>query len=498
MAAVAPALAQNPTDPGSTLQVFTRLVVLDVVVLDKKGVPVLDLTKDDFKVYEGNLPQPVRSVEPPSAHALPGGEIVHSAADLGKIGSSPVNIMVLDFLNTPFEDNAYTRYSALRYLKAQPAVMAPTTLLATTNNSFTLLHDYTQDAKGLEAAIKKEPADYPWKLMRNGNGGTEGVIRFQQTLSILQQIAQASAGTPGRKNLIWVGRGFPSVNLDGLDDDVAQPVKDAMRRCTDLLMSNRMTLYVVDPTPLSSAMYDNSGGPVSPEDLKEETGIEPFSDAVSFDSLAPVTGGRVFAARNDVDAEIGESIRDGSSYYTLAYRPAQPPTDEETYRHIHIFVDRPELTVLTRDGYYAQAPREDTAAAKPEDAKAEENHEVLDVAGAALSKMTYNGVKLRAGKGDGNVVNLAIADASLTWKPEDSGGSSAVVSIVAVCFNAKGKVLSHTAEDKKLVSAEPNKTAGREEIVAFPLVPPAGTTRVRFIVRDAASKRLGSAEVVGF
>jgi hypothetical protein len=35
-----------------------------------------------------------------------------------------------------------------------------------------------------------------------------------------------------------------------------------------------------------------------------------------------------------VDAEIGTAIRDGSSLYTLTYRPSSPVTDLDTFRRI--------------------------------------------------------------------------------------------------------------------------------------------------------------------
>ena len=48
-----------------------RLVVLDLVVRDKHGNVVTDLTQNDFRVYEDNQPQRIRSFEAPSAHLLP-------------------------------------------------------------------------------------------------------------------------------------------------------------------------------------------------------------------------------------------------------------------------------------------------------------------------------------------------------------------------------------------------------------------------------------------
>ena len=66
----APASAQQtPTiqtaqQPGAySLQVNSQIVVLDVVVNNKKGDPVSSLTRDDFKVYENKVPQTILSFE---------------------------------------------------------------------------------------------------------------------------------------------------------------------------------------------------------------------------------------------------------------------------------------------------------------------------------------------------------------------------------------------------------------------------------------------------
>src|SRR5271168_1087210 len=66
------ATSQNGTGQPETLKVTTRIVVLDVVVTDKKGNLVhRDLTRDDFTVFEDKQPQNIRSFEPPSEHRMP-------------------------------------------------------------------------------------------------------------------------------------------------------------------------------------------------------------------------------------------------------------------------------------------------------------------------------------------------------------------------------------------------------------------------------------------
>src|SRR5664279_5602762 len=226
--------APRPAVDATTLKVNARIVVLDVTVTDKAGKLVDNLTQKDFTVLEDKVPQSIRSFEPPSAHALPGStpekpaNLVHSAADLPKIGNAPVTILVLDELNTRFEDMSYGRNQLVKYLQTEGAVLAqPTALLYDGNTKFVELHDYTQDRDALLYDVKHHMPEYPSKLMA-GKQGPAAVERMVQTLASLEQLAQASGGTPGRKNLVWVGVGFPSSDIATLDVKTAATMEAAI------------------------------------------------------------------------------------------------------------------------------------------------------------------------------------------------------------------------------------------------------------------------------
>lgn len=246
----------NGTLQSETLKVTTRIVVLDVVVTDKKGNLVhRDLTRDDFTVFEDKQPQTIRSFEPPSEHRMPPSDsaIVNSAADLKKIGDAPVTILVLDELNSRFEDMSYSRQMTIKYLQSQPAILKePTVLMIAMNSTFQQVHDYTQNRDELIQTVKKHMPEYPWRMVNSGKTGPGAVERMAQVMAALQQIGQASAGTPGRKNLIWVGNGFPSANLVGLEQQQADLIEAAMKRCTARLLAARITMYSINPTAAGS------------------------------------------------------------------------------------------------------------------------------------------------------------------------------------------------------------------------------------------------------
>jgi VWFA-related protein len=119
-----------------TIQVTSRLVFLDVTVLDKKGRPVVKgLTKDDFMITDNKKQQRIFSFEAPETHVEDA-----NATDDHPEGMAPVTIFVLDLLNSKFEDFAYIRYMVHKFLAAQPAQMnSPTELMVLGKNSLEMV-----------------------------------------------------------------------------------------------------------------------------------------------------------------------------------------------------------------------------------------------------------------------------------------------------------------------------------------------------------------------
>jgi VWFA-related protein len=478
----------GPQTDTYTLKVQSQLVVLDVVVTDKHGAHVQHLTKDDFEVLENKLPQPIRSVEhtmPPAPSTAP--VVVQSTADLDRLEpNAPVSIIVLDEMNSEFRDEAFARYSLKRYLHAQgDALSQPTMLIAVDLDHLMVLRDYTTSRTELLSALEHHLTAYPWHLQ---NGGHKAE-RFNAAFASLMEIAEATSGHAGHKNMIWIGRGFPSIDMENLSADLADGIKDEIRTCTNLLRDARITLYTVDPAGLSAA---------TPQLDAEGFEMDPFGGDVNFNDMAQATGGRTFRDRNDVDALIGESIRDGSDFYTISYVPSTATEDEKPFRSIHVFMKDKNLRAITRAGYYAPSP---AAAIPPQDPPASaaspdtkiERRAIFDLTLAAAGTMIYDSLPFTLTRDPAmpDKFQLLLNSSKVAWKPADAGHLTANITLYVESFDRKGKLLQRTAKVLTLQRGEAQTLDGGIPL-STSISTAAPAARIRFILRLESNGKIGT------
>ncbi len=499
--------AQSPSNApaprSSPIVVNARLVVLDVVVTDQAGKPVDGLSAKDFQVFEDGKLQRIRSLEPPTAHTLPPASVaagtseVFDPAQPTSFGRSPVDILVLDQLNTHFADSSFARRSLRDYLAGQPALLPqPTTLLSVYDNHLKLLQAFTRDRDSLRHALADAPTEYAWKLEVNGKTDHGPIERLDQSLRALEEIAQSDARIPGRKNLIWVGGGFPTLDPEALDANDLQEVKDTLQHVTDVLLDTRVTLYAVDPTSSAPGMTEitnasqmafiQAGG-----DLTAGS-ADPFGASEDFDKLGPVTGGRVVRGMNNIAQQIASSVDLGSSFYTIAYTPSSNSEAAAQYRKIRIVCLRGGVTATTRSGYYSGRTQQEKSAATA----------AYDLTTAAQGAMPLNGLRVTVepDSSAGSLPNsylVRVGVTGLTWKPNVDGSSTASVYVLAVSLSGKNKTLSHTLRGMT-AAAKPDtdlRDLSRTADFSFTAPPAPRSAALRFIVRDSATGRMGSVDL---
>ena len=257
-----PAIAacQTPQEqPETVIKTYSNLVVVDVVVTNGHQDPIHNLKASDFTVLEDGKPQPIKvfeehvTAEAPAPVSAPKTEPGVFTNQLSVPTTGSLNILLLDMLNTPVNDQTFVREQVLKYLKQAP----PGRRIAIfgLSQQLRLLQGFTTDPEVLRAALNQKKAGAKVSpLMSNPMNGdvpgrtddvtnmiagaadmtgsiyavaildrfmrdtavSQGQLRITYTLDGLNQLARYLSQLPGRKNLIWFSASFPvSVLPDG-------------------------------------------------------------------------------------------------------------------------------------------------------------------------------------------------------------------------------------------------------------------------------------------
>ncbi|MGD0345568.1 MAG: VWA domain-containing protein [Terracidiphilus sp.] len=479
-----PAQPVKNSDGTYSIRTISRLVVLDMVVVDNKGAVVKDLSREDFHVEESGQPQTILSFEAARKH-IPAPELtINSTADLDRLAPrAPVDIILLDEFNTRFEDMAFARYSLKKYLDKQPdKLITPTMLIAVSLQNFTVLHDYTQNKEEIISALDHHFVAYPWQVHQ----GAWVSERYATAFITLRRVAEAVTGHQGHKNMIWIGRGFPPSRMS-VPIDTENRIFNAVQDCVNVLRDARITLYTIDP----------AGVMVDPGNYGGDPRIDPFGGNYEFNRLAKATGGRTLYGRNDVDLEIQTAIQDGANIYSLSYRPVSNISDLNKFRKINVTVDRPGLHVITREGYYLQGGQLRVNAEKPS------RRLLADIVSADSSNMVYDGVPIEVHRSttDADSFMVHVDGHGLVWKlPTDTEPHRTTELILATStFDKKGKELKQDARVMQFAAPANAAPTGR---ILINVDAPYHLTdhdrkavRIRFTVRISATGRIGTADL---
>ena len=158
----------DTANPITTIHVDAPTVIVDVVVTDFKGKPVTSLHKEDFRILEDGKPQDIRSFEahaaatpatngalsPQPAPALPPNTFTNAPL---VPPTDAVNVLLMDALNTPMQDQVYVHKEVVKYLASIP----PGTRLAVflLSNRLRIVQGFTSDSEVLHAAIAKSSSN---------------------------------------------------------------------------------------------------------------------------------------------------------------------------------------------------------------------------------------------------------------------------------------------------------------------------------------------------
>lgn len=365
----------RPATPAP--HVADREVQIDVVVADRAGRPVTGLKASDFTVTEEYEPQVIRSVEE---------HYPISAADLDKIDAGAVlppntfsnytavpntgafTVLLLDARDTSAGPQSVLRGQLIDYLKhLQPG---PPIAIFQLDAWIRMIQGFTTDPKALLAAVESQlgtPALA--RLTANRRVQSGAAQRFSTPRAPegggMLMLDKYLAGFPGRINLILFTERVPEFMLGY---GVRSPFHDRLSvkggtgaessKLTDVITVSRVAIYPVDMHQLpgmSQSIYT-----AETEGTPREIGPVPGPDTQpalhvnnnGFEMVAEQTGGKVYFKTDSPASVIPDVINNGSNYYTITYDTANTVW-HGALRPIAVTVDRPDVSVQHRLGYYA-------------------------------------------------------------------------------------------------------------------------------------------------
>jgi len=329
-------------------------------------------------------------------------------------------------------------------------------------------------------------------------------IRVQTTLAALRAIARHVSGYPGRKNLLWISSSFPLAIFPDSDFKFAgmEEYQDRFAALANILSDAKVAVYPMDPAGLESqSFFDAAARPTnrsvaigtvtSATTMREESARS--SSQQTMTQLAEQTGGRVCVNNNDLSDCVKKAVDDGSSYYELAYYPDAGNWTGEFHR---VSVKNTQGFHLSfREGYYARPqgasePAKDTG--KPNELQDAACHDLLTSTSILL--MTQSVPADQPGEAK---FFIAVDPRLLTFAAAADGRTLSM--IVAACtFDKSGNALQYLQQPTDL-TVNDKDYSGLMAQHAFTrtlnFTPNPNAIRVRLLVRDNASGRMGSVDL---
>ena len=353
--------SQNAGQPQYTIQARVPITIVDVTVTDAKGKPVHGLKQTDFTVLEDNKEMQPNSFEEhrtdevaPSTPALIKQELLPNTftnVTPTPPKAGPINILLLDNLNTPLQAQQQVTQRMLDFVSNMP----PGTQIAVFGLSTRLyiLQGFTSDRELLKTALTSKK-NFAQKSPIEDNGQEPPALevpepaevqcnhmasRAQYTLSAMHQIARYLSGMPGRKNLIWFSGSFPPkwppVGSEDGTPGSCYDFTDELSAATGQLANAHVVINAIESRGLLT--YTNR---------------KLLDEHYNMDLRADQTGGKAFYNTNGFTEAAVEALQNGSNFYTLTYTPVNQTLDTR-FRTITVKVDQPGLNLTYRNGYYA-------------------------------------------------------------------------------------------------------------------------------------------------
>ena len=400
-----------------TVRSTTNEVVLDMVFRDKKGRTIHDLRPEEIHVFEDGVEQKIASFRLVEGKAADLSSAPKPSAEGGAPALDPmreVRLVTLVFEGLDQEGKRFFRQALKDILDMSPEQNLYFSILAV-DQKLHVIQPFTVDHSALlksadrssmwsfvqyenqSAEVKSELQQIlsqgePQLQSASGGGGpsasqVQGAVNYRMakmqydmlqaaemtdraynaraTIDALMTLVKAESVLPGRKVILYFNPWL----------FIPEAVKEQYANLISIANRSNVSFYTVDPKGLVTWSQGNNGrdwlngaaGETRSQQMRGGVGEVSTSEARAGETaesalranpllwlrdLAQQTGGLTIAETNDYRAPLRTALEEVRTYYEAAYAPHIAVYDGK-FRKISVRVDRPDVVVHARSGYFA-------------------------------------------------------------------------------------------------------------------------------------------------
>ncbi len=321
--------------PQTPAQTAGEPITIDAVATEKSGAPIPNLNQADFTLLDNKTARPLTGF-----HARTGKDL-------------PVEVtVVIDAVNTRFQNVAYERSELSKFLRANEGRLAyPTRIAVFTDTGTQIQPGFSTDGNALNAALDDQSIGL--RTLRRSSGFYGAEDRLNLSLTALRQLVNVEAQRPGRKLIVWISPGWAYLSGPGVQLDAKQQngIFSEIVSLSTELRQHRITLYSIDPIGPADSGLRTFYYRAFLKGVKKPDGVD-LGD-LSLQVLATQSGGLAITGTSDVNHSIARCVADANAFYELTFNPA-PAEKANEFHQLDLVVAKPGLTTRTRHGYYLQ------------------------------------------------------------------------------------------------------------------------------------------------
>jgi VWFA-related protein len=530
---------QNPAQP--TFRSTVNLVLVDVVVRDRRGNVVSGLKADDFQLLEDGKPQQIltfafeqiqNNAQPverasllagatttaaprvtstpgpgapaPAAPATPSGPLTSE-----DVAGHRLLTLLFDTSSMAPEDVQKATDEAIKWVNEK---MSPADLVAvaTIGSTLQILSDFTSEKEQVRSVLEKFSAadGTAFAAVDSTTQATDEAVASQTDdstttdvsaqeldtfnndvrLRAIKTLAEALAPIQQKKAILYFSSGM---QRNGTDNQVE------LRAAVNAAVRANVAIYPVDSRGLQAIVPGGSARQGSRGGLSAFTGsavTQQFTQLAAqqetLTTLAADTGGTAFLDSNDFGEAFGKVTNDISSYYILGFASTNPDRDGRYRRLIVKLRNKSDVKVEAREGYYADRDFTHTAKGDREVQLQEQLSMQIPATDVPLF-VTTGFFRLAA---DRYYIPVSLSVPGSAVPPAAKAGDKVTLDVAGFIRDERNFPVGRIRDTMTVPPASTDSLAARQVLYETGVTLPPGRFSVKVVVRENSTGQMGTFE----